>query len=182
VPISGSPISVFWESAEAHYSRTTIEGTGTTTVLSASEENLYLYVRDIYGNAFNYTYWQQAYQSAPVYLVELTGDGDMIDVLLTHQLPDIGQFFFLFVAKLNYSNLVLSISIYSLSQSAYIHIPGSPFKLGIITMSKDLYCEYLDMLYVGYGFSTLTHIYLLPSTVVAGSLFVTQVSPRNVFD
>lgn len=122
----------------------------------------------------------------PVYDISLTGDGDPIEVLQTNQFPNVGEFFFLFVAKLNYSNLILSIRIYSYDYATntwfYEHIPGSPFKLGVETMAPSLYCLYLDMLYVGFGFTSLTHVYILPQTVTAGVSFTSQVSPRNVFD
>ena len=59
----------------------------------------------------------------------------------------------MFVSKLYYNSLVLSVQIYTYQAGvwSYKHIPGSPFPLTIIEQNYDFYCKQIDLLFVGYG-------------------------------
>ena len=157
VNINSSPFNSYWESAEAFNTKSKMGGSGLEEIFTAGEESIVLMVYDRWDNKYNHTYWKDYYVNNPVYRLELRGDGQLVPLTLTNQVTDIGHFSFKFVSLNVYNELLLYVEIYSHDflqiLSEYRPIPGSPFKISVLQLSREYYCLLIDLLYAGFGFT-----------------------------
>ena len=61
----------------------------------------------------------------------------------------------------------------------YEDIPGSVFNVSASITDLTLYESYLDLSISGFGVSSLSYIFLMPTIVPAGDTFEVRIYPRN---
>ena len=61
------------------------------------------------------------------------------------------------------------------------HIPQSPFLINLQTQKVSDYCEQVDIIAAGFGYTKRSSIIEQPSQVVSGELFTIKVAAKNIW-